>query len=106
MIDVLVFGITTAELILACSAICKHHWQRFPAFISQDVAIFIEGKEDAKITIDEIKKFCENKLAVYKIPSKVFFLSDLINLNEIPKGPTKKILRKELEKYYNLNLKE
>jgi acyl-CoA synthetase (AMP-forming)/AMP-acid ligase II len=71
----------------------------------QDVAIFIEGKENIVMTSDEIRKFCEDKIAVFKIPSKVFFINELSGLNEIPKGPTKKILRKELEKYYNLNLK-
>jgi acyl-CoA synthetase (AMP-forming)/AMP-acid ligase II len=70
----------------------------------QDVAIFIEVMENAKLTADEIKKFCEDKIAVFKIPSKVFFIHELQGLNEIPKGPTKKILRKELEKYYVQNL--
>lgn len=70
----------------------------------QDVAIFIEGKESAKMTAEEIKKFCEDKIAVFKIPSKVFFINELEGLKEIPKGPTKKILRKELEKYYKQSL--
>jgi acyl-CoA synthetase (AMP-forming)/AMP-acid ligase II len=70
----------------------------------QDVAIFIEGKENIKMTSDEIRKFCEDKIAVYKIPSKVFFIAELSGLDEIPKGPTKKILRKELEKFYRENL--
>ena len=38
------------------------------------------------------------------IPSKVFFIDELSGLNEIPKGPTKKILRKELEKYFKEKL--
>ena len=66
----------------------------------QDVAIFIEGKENMSITSEEIRKFCEDKIAVFKIPSKVFFINELPGLKEIPKGPTKKILRKELEKFY------
>lgn len=70
----------------------------------QDVAIFIEGKENIMMTSDEIRKFCEDKIAVFKIPSKVFFINELTGLKEIPKGPTKKILRKELEKFYKENL--
>ncbi len=70
----------------------------------QDVVIFIEGKEKAKISEEEIRKFCEDKIAVFKIPSKVFFINELVGLDEIPKGPTKKILRKELEKFYRDNL--
>jgi len=70
----------------------------------QDVAIFIEGKENMVMTSEEIRKFCEDKIAVFKIPSKVYFINELSGLNEIPKGPTKKILRKELEKFYKENL--
>lgn len=70
----------------------------------QDVVIFVEGKENTVMTSDEIRKFCEDKIAVFKIPSKVFFINELVGLNEIPKGPTKKILRKELEKFYWNNL--
>ena len=38
----------------------------------QDVAIFIEGKENMAMTSEEIRKFCEDKIAVFKIPSKVY----------------------------------
>lgn len=67
----------------------------------EDVVLFIETEKDQIITEDEIKKFCENKIAIFKIPSKVYFINDLDELNEIPKGPTKKILRKELKKFYD-----
>lgn len=72
----------------------------------EDIAVFIETIDNASLGEDEIIKFCENKIAVFKIPGKVFFLHKLHDLKEIPKGPTKKILRKELVKYYNLNLKK
>jgi acyl-CoA synthetase (AMP-forming)/AMP-acid ligase II len=70
----------------------------------QDVVIFIETKENALISEGEIRKFCEDKIAVFKIPSRVYFINELDGLSEIPKGPTKKILRKELEKFYRENL--
>ena len=72
----------------------------------EDLAIFIETVGNQEISTEEIKKFCENKLAVFKIPSKVFFIHKLDDIQEIPKGPTKKILRKDLVKYYNLKLKD
>lgn len=83
----------------ACAAIGIDH----PVW-GQDVGIFIERNENMQISSEEIVKFCEGKIAVFKIPSKIFFIGELEGLYEIPKGSTKKILRKELEKYYRDNL--
>ena len=43
----------------------------------------------------------KNKIADYKKPKKIILINDLDDLNEIPKGPTKKILYRELRNYYN-----
>ena len=73
----------------------------------EDIIMFVELKNGEKSSQEEIRKFCEDKIAVYKIPGKIFFIGESKGLNEIPKGPTKKILRSKLLEYYNnkLNMK-
>ena len=43
------------------------------------------------VPADEIREFALDKLAKYKVPTKTWFL------DELPKGPTGKILKRELE---------
>ncbi|MEH7525627.1 AMP-binding protein, partial [Bacillus sp. JJ1503] len=45
-----------------------------------------------EVTAEEIREFCQQKLAKYKIPKKILFL------DEIPRNASKKILRRELRK--------
>jgi long-chain acyl-CoA synthetase len=47
-------------------------------------------KKTAQVTADQIIAHCRTKLADYKVPSEVEFVG------ELPKGPTGKILRREL----------
>jgi long-chain acyl-CoA synthetase len=56
----------------------------------EDVAAFVVLKEDATTTEDEIVSFCRQQLADYKCPKTVRFVK------EIPKGPTGKLLKREL----------
>lgn len=51
------------------------------------VAFVVKSKE---ITAEELIAFCEDKLARYKVPKEVHFLSDL------PRNASKKLLRREL----------
>jgi long-chain acyl-CoA synthetase len=43
-----------------------------------------------KISINEIQEYCRNQLASYKIPQKVFFLS------EMPTNPGGKVMKNKL----------
>ncbi|MDQ3175068.1 MAG: long-chain fatty acid--CoA ligase [Acidobacteriota bacterium] len=56
----------------------------------EEVAAFIVLKEGATATEEELIGFCRERLADYKCPTTVRFLS------EIPKGPTGKLLKREL----------
>jgi long-chain acyl-CoA synthetase len=58
----------------------------------EEVAAFIVLKDDASTTADEIIAFCRQHLADYKCPKTVHFVDD------IPKGPTGKLLKRELAK--------
>jgi len=53
---------------------------------------FITKAENSKLSLDEIKNYCLDKLAKYKIPKHIDFI------NELPTNDTGKIDRKELRK--------
>jgi long-chain acyl-CoA synthetase len=56
----------------------------------EEVAAFIVLKEGAETTEEEIIAFCREHLADFKCPKSVRFVTD------IPKGPTGKLLKREL----------
>jgi acyl-CoA synthetase (AMP-forming)/AMP-acid ligase II len=56
----------------------------------EEVAAFIVLKSETKTTEEEIIAFCHTRLADYKCPKTVRFVE------EIPKGPTGKLLKREL----------
>jgi long-chain acyl-CoA synthetase len=56
----------------------------------EEVAAFIVLKEGVEARGEEIISFCRARLADYKCPKTVRFVK------EIPKGPTGKLLKREL----------
>jgi long-chain acyl-CoA synthetase len=61
----------------------------------EEVAAFIVLKEGMKASEEELIGFCKMRLADYKCPKSVRFVTD------IPKGPTGKLLKRELAKQYS-----
>jgi long-chain acyl-CoA synthetase len=61
----------------------------------EEVAAFVVLKEGARATEDEIITYCRERLADYKCPKSVRFVA------EIPKGPTGKLLKRELSRQYS-----
>jgi long-chain acyl-CoA synthetase len=60
----------------------------------EDVAAFVVLKDGEHRTENEIIEFCQAHLADYKCPKAVHFVED------IPKGPTGKLLKRELSKHF------
>ena len=60
----------------------------------EEVAAFVVLKDGAHVTGDELMEFCRQNLADFKCPKNVHFL------DEIPKGPTGKLLKRELAKMF------
>ena len=56
----------------------------------EEVAAFIVLKEGGEATEEDTISFCRSRLADYKCPKTVHFVK------EIPKGPTGKLLKREL----------
>jgi long-chain acyl-CoA synthetase len=60
----------------------------------EEVAAFVVLEDGTAASADEIMAFCQQHLADYKCPKSVHFL------DEIPKGPTGKLLKRQLAKIY------
>jgi long-chain acyl-CoA synthetase len=58
--------------------------------LGEEVGAAVVPKKDS-LSADEIQEFAREKLARYKVPTKIWFL------DELPKGPTGKILKRELD---------
>ena len=57
----------------------------------ETVVAFVCCKEGATVSETELREFCRDRLASYKLPRRVIISSDL------PRGPTGKILKRKLE---------
>jgi len=60
----------------------------------EEVAAFIVLKNGESTTEEELLAFCSERLADYKCPKSIRFVTD------IPKGPTGKLLKRELAKQF------
>lgn len=60
----------------------------------EEVAAFIVLKDGEKLSENELIEFCRERLADYKCPKTVHFVDG------IPKGPTGKLLKRELAKLF------
>jgi long-chain acyl-CoA synthetase len=60
----------------------------------EEVAAFIVLKDGLTVSEEELIDYCRENLADYKCPKSIHFVAD------IPKGPTGKLLKRELEKNY------
>jgi long-chain acyl-CoA synthetase len=65
----------------------------------EEVAAFVVLKEGEKASEEDLINFCKAHLADYKCPKTFHFVVD------IPKGPTGKLLKRELSRIYSEKLK-
>ncbi|MGZ4267739.1 MAG: long-chain-fatty-acid--CoA ligase [Solirubrobacteraceae bacterium] len=59
--------------------------------LGEEVGAAIALKEGAEVSADELRAFVKDNVAAYKYPRVIWFVDDL------PKGPTGKILKREVE---------
>ena len=59
--------------------------------LGEEVGAAVVLKADQQATTEEIKAFVKERVSAYKYPRQVWFL------DELPKGPTGKILKREIE---------
>ena len=58
----------------------------------EEVTGFVVLREGSEVSAEEMIEFCKSRLADYKCPKSIHFVKD------IPKGPTGKLLKRELTK--------
>ncbi len=59
--------------------------------LGEEVAAAVALKDDAEATVEELQEYVKGQVAAYKYPRRIWFVEDL------PKGPTGKILKREIE---------
>src|SRR5262249_43810658 len=59
--------------------------------LGEEVAAAVVLKDRAGATAEELREFVKGQVAAYKYPRQIWFLDNL------PKGPTGKILKREIE---------
>jgi long-chain acyl-CoA synthetase len=59
--------------------------------LGEEVGAAVALRPGAEVSVDELRDFAKERVAAYKYPRHVWFLEDL------PKGPTGKILKREIE---------
>jgi long-chain acyl-CoA synthetase len=59
--------------------------------MGEEVGAAVALKKDQDVSEDELRDFVKNEVANYKYPRKIWFV------DELPKGPTGKILKREIE---------
>jgi len=68
--------------------------------LGEDICAFVKPNENTYISERELKEFCKGKIAAYKQAKRIIIIDGLSDLDEIPKGPTKKVLYRKLKDYY------
>ena len=71
--------------------------------LGEDICAFVKVKDGSLIKEKELREFISGKIAGYKQPKEIIIINNLPDLNEIPKGPTKKVLYRKLKEYYTNN---
>ena len=59
--------------------------------LGEEVGAAVALKEGQSVTAEELRDYVKEQLAAYKYPRSVWFV------DELPKGPTGKILKREIE---------
>lgn len=60
----------------------------------EEVACFIKCKEGARLTVEEVRTWCEQRIAAYKVPRRIYFVK------ELPLGGNGKLQRLKLLEVY------
>jgi long-chain acyl-CoA synthetase len=62
------------------------------AELGEEVAAAVALKAGQEVSADELRAYVKEQVAAYKYPRSIWFL------DELPKGPTGKILKREIER--------
>jgi len=72
--------------------------------LGQEICAFVNLKDVGASNEAQLLSFCATSLARFKQPKRIVIINRLENMPELPKGPTKKILHRQLRDYYQERL--
>jgi acyl-CoA synthetase (AMP-forming)/AMP-acid ligase II len=72
--------------------------------LGEAIVAFVKLHDDAQATPQELASFCTGKIALFKQAREIYIIDHLPNIDALPKGPTKKVLYRELKDYYQTKL--
>jgi acyl-CoA synthetase (AMP-forming)/AMP-acid ligase II/acyl carrier protein len=71
--------------------------------LGQEVCLFVKLREGSEFDAEKIRKHFSTRIARFKQPRYVVVLDERDGLVELPKGPTRKILRRRLREHFLSN---
>ncbi|WP_218192176.1 class I adenylate-forming enzyme family protein [Pseudomonas sp. Irchel s3a18] len=71
--------------------------------LGQEICLYVKLRQGSDVDSDWIRNYCRLRIAAFKQPKHVLILGPDIGMQELPKGPTRKILRRQLKEHYLLN---
>jgi acyl-CoA synthetase (AMP-forming)/AMP-acid ligase II len=74
--------------------------------LGEELCAFVKLRGGAAVTAEELQAFCKGKIAAYKQAKQLIIVDHLPDLDELPKGPTKKVLYRVLKEYYESHATE
>ena len=72
--------------------------------LGQEICAFVRLRESARTPEADLLGYCSRFLARFKQPKRIVVVNQLGDMDELPKGPTKKILYRVLREYYERRL--
>lgn len=72
--------------------------------LGQEICAFANLKDPDAATESDLLKFCAQLLARFKQPKRIVIINRLGDMPVLPKGPTQKILYRQLRDYYDRRL--
>lgn len=74
------------------------------AILGQEICAFVKLKDFGETTESELMQYCGKSLARFKQPKRIVVINQLADMPDLPKGPSKKILHRQLRDYYQRRL--
>ena len=72
--------------------------------LGQEICAFVNLKDVGASSESQLLSYCAKSLARFKQPKRIVIINRLEDMPELPKGPTKKILHRQLREYYQKRL--
>lgn len=71
--------------------------------LGQDICVYAKLCDGSSIRAEDVLDYFKGRLAQFKHPRHVVIINKTMGMSELPKGPTRKILRRELERHFSRN---